>query len=89
MPGRHCVRRLAMLREILGRRARRPLTPVPAGVVVLVDGVTGAAHRVTREAFLAGCRAGNRYVALCGVRVLPLTLTASARFHCPVCERST
>jgi len=66
-----------------------PSPPVPAGTVVLTEGVTGAAHRVTREAFLAGCRAGNRYVALCGVRVLPLTLTAPARFHCPVCERST
>jgi hypothetical protein len=89
MPGRHCYRRLATLRAILGRRARPPVTPVPAGVVVLVDGVTGAAHRVTREAFLAGCRAGNRYGALCGAQVLPLTLTAPARFHCPVCERRT
>ncbi|MGB6164350.1 MAG: hypothetical protein WBF75_17630 [Pseudonocardiaceae bacterium] len=85
MPERHCFRRVATLRAILGRRVRPPVTPVPAGTVVLTDGVTGAAHRVTREAFLAG----NRYVALCGVRVLPLTLTAPARFHCPVCERST
>jgi hypothetical protein len=89
MPGRHCFCRGATLRAILGRRVRPPVTPVPAGTVVLVDGVTGAAHRVTKEAFLAGCRAGNRYVALRGVQVLPLTLTAPARFHCPVCERST
>lgn len=87
MPGRHRFRRLAMLREILGRHVRSPVTPVPAGTVVLTDGVTCIAHRVTREAFLAGCRAGNCYVALCGVRVLPLTLTAPARVHCPVCER--
>ncbi len=89
MAGRHRFRRLATLCEILGRgrRARSLVTPVPVGTVVLTDGVTGVAHRVTRDAFRTGCRAGGRYVALCGVRVLPLTLTAPARFHCPACER--
>ena len=53
----------------------------------MTDGVTGVAHRVTGEAFAEGCRAGGRYVALCGVRVLPVRLTAPARVHCPVCER--
>lgn len=89
MPGRHCFRRVATLREIVGRcrRARPAAAPVPAGTVVLTDGVTGVAHRVTREAFAEGCRAEGRYVALCGVRVLPVRLTAPARVHCPVCER--
>jgi hypothetical protein len=32
-------------------------------------------------------RAGGRYVALCGAQVLPVSLSAPARFHCPVCER--
>ncbi len=86
MPGRHRCPRLAALRKIVGR-GRRARLPVPAGTVVVTDGVTSIAHRVTREAFLAGCRAGHRYVALCGVRVRPLTLTAPAHFHCPVCER--
>jgi hypothetical protein len=86
MPGRHRWPRLARLWEILGR-GRRVRPPVPAGTVVLTDGVTSIAHRVTREAFHTGCGAGQCYVALCGVRVLPLTLTAPARFHCPVCER--
>lgn len=85
--GRHCCRRVATLRAILGRRARPPVTPVPTGTVMVVDGVTCVSHRVTREAFLAGCRAGGRYAAVCGVRVSPLTLTAPARFHCPACER--
>jgi hypothetical protein len=89
MPGRHRFRRLVALREILGRRARPLAVPVPMGTVMLTDGVTGIAHRVTREAFVTGCRAGGRYVALCGVQVLPWTLTAPARFHCPVCERNT
>jgi hypothetical protein len=89
MPGRHCFRRVATLREILsrGRRARPAAAPVPAGTVVLTDGVIGVAHRVTRETFAEGCRAGGRYVALCGARVLPARLTAPARVHCPVCER--
>lgn len=85
MPGRHRCPRLAVLRKIVGRGWCARL-PVPGGTVVVTDGVSSVAHWVTREAFLAGCRAGDRYVVLCGVRVCPLTLTAPAYFHCPVCE---
>jgi hypothetical protein len=89
MPGRHRFRRIVTLREILdrSRRARTPVAPVPGCMIVFADGPTGIAHRVTTEAVAAGRRAGGRYVALCGVQVLPVSLSALARFHCPVCER--
>jgi hypothetical protein len=96
MAGRHRFRRLAALGEILGggRRARTPAVPASAGAVSVgtvefADGPTGIAHRLTREAFAAGRRAGGRYVALCGVQVFPARLTAPARSHCPACERDT
>ncbi|MGH3867699.1 MAG: hypothetical protein ACRDQ4_16495 [Pseudonocardiaceae bacterium] len=91
MAGKHRDRLIAALREILGRgpRARRPVTPAPGCTIGFADGPTGIAHRVTAEAFAAGRRAGGRYVALCGAQVLPTSLTAPARFHCPACERST
>jgi hypothetical protein len=87
MAGRHRFRRLATLREILGRGRRvRPL--VASGcTIAFADGPTGIAHRVTEEAFAAGRRAGGRYVALCGAQVLPVSLSAPARYHCPACER--
>ena len=88
MPGRHRFRRLATLREILdwSRRARPPAVELVC-TIEFADGPTGIAHRVAAEAFAAGLRAGGRYVALCGARVLPERLTAPARFHCPACER--
>ena len=90
MAGRHRFRRIVTLREILdwSRRARPPVAPAPGCTISFVDGPTGVAHRVTGETFAAGRRAGGRYVALCGVQVLPVSLSAPARFHCPVCERS-
>ena len=88
MPGRHRFRRIATLREILdwSRRARPPAVELVC-TIEFADGPTGIAHRVTAAAFAAGRRAGGRYVALCGARVLPERLTAPARFHCPACER--
>jgi hypothetical protein len=89
MAGRHRYRRLATLREILdrSRRARSPVATAPGCTIAFADGPTGIAHRVTDAAFAAGRRAGDRYVALCGAQVLPVSLTAPARFHCPACER--
>lgn len=90
MPGRHRFRRLAMLWEVLGRGrgARPPVASASRCTVVLADGQTGVAHRVTEEAFVAGHRAGGPYVTLCGGSVLPVSFTAPARFHRPACERS-
>jgi hypothetical protein len=87
--GRHRFRRLATLREILdrSRRARTPVAPAPGCTISFADGPTGIAYRVTEEAFAAGRRAGGRYVALCGAQVLPVSLSAPARYHCPACER--
>jgi hypothetical protein len=89
MPGRHRYRRIATLREILdrSRRARPPAVLVPVCTVEFADEPTGIAHRVTAAAFAAACRAGGRYVALCGAQVLPERLTTPARFYCPACER--
>jgi hypothetical protein len=89
MAGKHCYRGFAALREILdrGRRARPPAAPAPRYSVMIADGPTGVADRVTEEAFVAGHRAGSPYVALCGAPVLPVSFTTPARFHCPACER--
>jgi hypothetical protein len=88
MPSRHRFRHLATLRGVLGwgPRARPPVIPASRCFVVLTDGPTGVAHRVTGEAFAAGHAEGH-YVALCGAPLLPARLTAPTRFHCPVCER--
>ena len=56
MPGRHRFRRIATLREILGRsrRARTPVATAPTSTISFADGPIGIAHRVTDEAFAAG-----------------------------------
>lgn len=58
-------------------------------VMVMTDARTGTGHRVTDHAFAAGRRAGGRYVAVCGLPVLPASLTAPARGHCPRCEQES
>jgi hypothetical protein len=89
MAGQHRYRFGATLRAILvrGPRARRPVASTPGCAIGFADGATGIAHRVTAEAFATGRRTGGRYVALCGAQVLPVRLTAPARYHCPACER--
>ncbi|MGH3755916.1 MAG: hypothetical protein ACRDRP_25200 [Pseudonocardiaceae bacterium] len=91
MAGKYRYRLGATLREILvwGSRARTPVATTPGCTIGFADGPTGIAHRVTAEAFAVGRRAGGRYVALCGARVVPARLTAPARYHCPACERGT
>lgn len=61
MPARHRFRPLATLREILGRgrRAQPPAAPVPVGAMVVVGGMTGAAHRVHQGGFLRGLPRGK------------------------------
>ncbi|MDQ3764947.1 MAG: hypothetical protein M3460_26580 [Actinomycetota bacterium] len=87
--GRH--RSVASLRKILfaGRPARAPRATAPLVTIELVDSRTEVAHRVTDEAFTTGRRAGGRYRAVCGVLVLPASLTAPGRGHCPACERGS
>ena len=87
MTGRHRFRRILTIREILCRRARTPVATASGCAIGLADGPTGIEHCVTDETFATGRSAGNGYVALCGARVLPASLTAPARFHCPTCER--
>lgn len=91
MADSHRFRRLATLREILGRgrRARTPAAAVLRCTIAFTDGPTGIEHRVTDDAFAVGRRAGGRYIALCGAQVVPASLTAPARSHCPTCERGT
>ena len=89
MTSKHRDRRFAALREILGRRRRAqpPAARVSVGTIEFADGPTGIAHRVTTDAFAEGRRAGGRYLAVCGAQVLPASLAAPARSHCPACER--
>jgi hypothetical protein len=68
--GRH--RSVASLRKILftGRQARAHVSTAPLLTIELIDRRTKGAHRVTDAAFA----------------VLPASLTAPARGHCPACE---
>jgi hypothetical protein len=80
------------MRALSARLARRPRGRTPATpsatvprLVALTDVHTGAAHLVTDEAMAAGRRAGGRYAAVCGVDVLPASLTAPERRICHDC----
>jgi len=88
MPGRHRFRSIVTFREVLSRSTQRPVIPTPGCTIGFADGPTGIGHRVTEQAFAEGTRTGDGYLALCGARVLPESLTAPARYHCPACERS-
>jgi hypothetical protein len=51
----------------------------------MVDARTLEAHLLTDEALAAGRRGEGRYTALCGVNVLPASLTAAERGYCTSC----
>jgi hypothetical protein len=87
--GRH--RSVTSLRKILftGRQGRAHVAIAPLLTIELVDRRTEVAHRVTDEAFATGRRDGGCYRAMCGAQVLPASLTAPARRHCPACERNS
>jgi hypothetical protein len=51
----------------------------------MVDARTLQAHLLTDEALAAGRRGEGRYVARCGVDVLPASLTAAERGYCTSC----
>jgi hypothetical protein len=85
--GRH--HSVSRLRKILfpGRQARAQVATAPVLTIELVDSRTEVTHWVTDDAFAAGRRAAGRYRAMCGVLVLPASLAAPGRHHCPACER--
>jgi hypothetical protein len=89
MAGRH--RGVAALRKILSaaRQARGPVPTAALLTIEMVDRRTEVAHRVADEAFATGRRDGGCYRAVCGGLVLPASLTAPARGHCPACERGS
>jgi hypothetical protein len=51
----------------------------------MVDAHTLTAHLLTDEALAVGRRGEGRYTALCGVDVLPASLTAAERGFCRSC----
>lgn len=87
--GRH--RSVGTLRKVLSSlrlAARTHTISAPRSLTIeLVDVRTDMTDRVTDEAFGAGKRASGRYQAVCGMEVLPASLTAPARSHCLTCER--
>lgn len=86
------LRNVASLRKILfaSRQAPRGHVDIaPLLTIELVDRRNEVAHRVADEAFAAGRREGDCYRAVCGGLVLPASLTAPARGHCPACERGS
>lgn len=79
----------ATLRRFLfgGRQVRRHVVTRPLVTIELVDRRTEIAHLVADEVFADGRRDGGCYRAVCGLVVLPASLTAPGHNHCPACER--
>ncbi|MGH3775775.1 MAG: hypothetical protein ACRDRR_08560 [Pseudonocardiaceae bacterium] len=51
--------------------------------------VSGEAHLFTADALTAGRGAKGRYVALCGVEVLPAAMVAGPDRYCRTCAAAT
>ena len=77
--------RSAKLVKHVRRRIPAGVATVSPRLFALTDARTGEAHLVTDEAMVAGRRDGGRYVATCGVEVLPASLTAPDRRSCLDC----
>lgn len=70
------------------RAASVPLVAARPRAIALTDALSHIAHRVTDDAAAAGRRSGGgRYVAVCGIEVLPASLTTPERAHCSSCTR--
>lgn len=80
---------LARLVKRVRRRTPGAVVTAPPRLVALTDARTGTAHLVTDDAMVAGRRAGGRYSAVCGIEVLPASLTAPERRSCPGCVAGT
>jgi hypothetical protein len=59
--------------------------PYPPVAIEMTDSRTNVTHHVTEEAMADGRRAGGRYRAICGARVLSASLTAPVRRRCQTC----
>lgn len=74
-----------------GRHKRRagsvPLVAARPRAIALTDALSHTAHWVTDDAAAAGRRSGGRYVAVCGLEVLPASLTTPERSYCSSCTR--
>jgi hypothetical protein len=71
-------------------RRPAPAHAIPAQrlrTIEIIDRCTDVAHWVTDHAFAEGSGAGGSYLAICGTEVLPASLCAPPRTHCPACER--
>ncbi|MGH3887300.1 MAG: hypothetical protein ACRDSZ_12170 [Pseudonocardiaceae bacterium] len=55
-------------------------------VITMTDARTRRAHLVTDAAVAAGRADGGRYVAVCGIAVLPASLTTPETSHCVSCD---
>lgn len=53
--------------------------------VEVVDARSGMAHQLTSDAYAAGFHPQGSYIALCGKRVLPASLTAPPEGRCRSC----
>ncbi len=53
--------------------------------IEVTDGPTNVTHYVTEEEMADGRRAGGRYRAICGTRVLSASLATPVRRRCPTC----
>ncbi|PZS15445.1 MAG: hypothetical protein DLM60_17145 [Pseudonocardiales bacterium] len=53
--------------------------------IEMTDGQTNLTHHVTDESMAQGRRAGGRYRAICGARVLSASLAAPVRRRCQTC----
>jgi hypothetical protein len=78
---------VSLLSRVAGkhRRASRHSARIPLRHVGVVDARTLTEHLLTDDAMAAGRRPQGRYLALCGVVVLPAALTVGERDHCRGC----
>ena len=83
MAGRH--RRAVAAPGFRGRTAPVVTAPHRSLPIEVTDGPTNVSHYVTEEEMADGRRAGGRYRAICGTRVLSASLATPVRRRCPTC----
>lgn len=71
------------------RRTALASAPPPPVAIEVTDGHTNLTHHVTDEAMAEGRRAGGRYQAICGARVLSASLATPVRRRCQTCAMWT
>ncbi|MDT4998484.1 MAG: hypothetical protein QOK12_589 [Mycobacterium sp.] len=83
MAGKH--RRVVAAPGFRGRTAPVVIAPHRSLPIEVTDGPTNVTHYVTEEEMADGRRAGGRYRAICGTRVLSASLATPVRRRCPTC----